>query len=213
MTSHNRPPFWTVFPTYALSNVDWSDHGQAHRAVMRLFAPDLHGEQRARRAGAQILYRVEAQPDGSSRVLIQSDVEAELLPLSAQARLVPTAAWNLAPGAAIQLLASVTPIRRRSDKSGETRRELTTVVPFDEASDWFREKLSDALTHIDIVNHSRVVTRRRNRTHSGPPLLTVDTLSAVARVKDGDAFESLRRRGVGRAKAFGCGLLTAIPVR
>ena len=38
---------------------DWADQTQVHRAVMSLFPENLPGDQRERRAGAAILYRID----------------------------------------------------------------------------------------------------------------------------------------------------------
>lgn len=192
-----RPPYWSTFPAAALSGVDWDDHEDSHRAVMRLFPKVLAGPSGERRATAGILYRLD-DLDGARTVLVQSDVPPELLPAQARTMTVPEQAWSLPSGARVQFRVAVNPERRRD-------RDRGYLIPPDEVPAWLEQRTQDTLEDLEVLVSVRRMTRAGRRRR----VLTVETIDAVATVKDGAAFEHLRRSGVGRAKSFGAGLLTA----
>lgn len=207
-------PHWTHFPAEAISGIDWTDHVAAHRAVMRLFATDLGGDERARRSAANILYRVDGQPDGRLTVLVQSDRAGELLPAAGQAKTVPEAAWSFQPGQQIMFRLAVCPVTRHTDKAGPKRREIVSAVPLAEVPAWLTARLGAAVEHVKTLNHIRTSTTTCAKKQTGgiPPKVIIDTIDALATVKNPEAFKTLRRGGVGRFRAYGVGLLTARPL-
>lgn len=76
------------------------------------------------------------------------------------------------------------------------------MVPVGEMEPWLISKVGQALAGIEILAHFR------DKNASGPHKLVVDTIDAVATVADPLALTELRLQGVGRSKAYGCGLLT-----
>lgn len=204
-------PQWTAFATHDVA-VNWSDHLEAHRAVMRLFARDLPGTGSDARSKASILYRLDPQPDGTTRVLVQSGAAPELLPPRAQSRRVPEPAWAVPSGTRVQFRLAVNAISRRTDKSGPRRREVTNVIPFNDVDEWISARLMAVLRDIDLVNHTRMVSRARRGSATGPPILHVDSVDGLAVVSDAQGLQELRVGGVGREKAYGCGLLTLLPL-
>ena len=200
-TTLTRTPYWARFAAHDLLDVDWSDHDAAHRGVMRLFRPRLDGDPNRRRETAGILFRLEPGPDGDI-VLVQSAVLFDLLPSAAQAKSVPPAAWEIQTGSLVRLRAAVNPIRRHRDK--------VTVVPETETSVWLDARLAHCLAHLEIITQwRRTCVTRNKRKAAVPARLVVETLDCVATVTDGDAFEMVRREGLGRGRAYGCGLVTA----
>lgn len=209
------PPTWTSFPAHAVPGTDWSDHTQAHRAVMRLFSPALPGPRRHRRAAAGILYRLDVQPDGGLLVLIQSQTPAELLPPQARALTLPPRRWEIPAGIRVTFRVAVNPVTRRTVKhEGSRRTEATATLPAAEMPAWLAQKLHGALILDTITNQARsATTSRRHDRHAAPPRVIVDTVDAIGTVTDPAQFARLRAEGIGRAKSYGCGLLTAIPAR
>jgi len=199
-----------------MPTVDWADHGEAHRAVMRLFNPRLPGESHQRRAAAGVLYRVDLQPDGEPLILVQTRQPVELLPPSARALTVPEARWRIPDGQRIMFRVAVNPLSRRTVKSeGAKRREVVQVVAANDMDAWLTRKIESSVKVEWVVNRVRSVTKRRRGGLGGratPPQVVVDTVDVVGVVCDSEAFTRLRLEGVGRAKAYGCGLLTAVPV-
>ncbi len=223
--------YWTQFECDALTgpdggSVDWSDHVAAHKAVSRLFPQRLPGDEKERRKGAGILYRVDQIQHGQSpRVLVQSLVTPELTPQNSRTTEVSKQAWSPESGERIVFRVAVNPVRRttmhyadaamkiplenahlkrrddgRRDRSF-TKQTASAVKPED-LFEWLGAKLTPALRDIAITSHFRDVTQ------SGAHRLIVDAFDAEATVNDSDTLHQLRIFGVGREKAYGCGLLT-----
>lgn len=229
--------YWTQFPATELTDfdgnpVDWSDHKAAHRAVSRLFQPRLPGPPGERRAEAGILYRVDLlATDDVPTVIVQSLVAPELTPKLSRTTEVSRRAWEVEEGARVALRLAVNPVARTTryfedkkkflpatwsnragseavplDENGKRIRanakRTARVVPVGEVDQWLVSRIGKALTGIEIVNHFR------DKTASGPHRLVIDTIDAVATVADPLALSELRVQGIGRSKAYGCGLLT-----
>ncbi|MCH8611568.1 type I-E CRISPR-associated protein Cas6/Cse3/CasE [Arsenicicoccus dermatophilus] len=205
-------PFWTVFPTHAVKT-DWTDHGESHRAVMRLFERELPGAAHERRATGQILYRVDHHLDGSSTVLVQSRHALETAPPQARATTIPRGGWDLAAGTPVLFRVAVNAVRRRTerDDAGRRRESLSTLAP-DEVPEWVSAKVSDALTLDEVFGHTRRTHHHRRHRDRTPPRFVVDTVDGLATVADAAALQQLRLDGVGRGKAYGAGLLTVRPL-
>lgn len=229
--------YWTQFPGTALTGfdgilVDWSDHKAAHRAVSRLFSPRLPGASGERRAEAGILYRLDVLVPGDvPTVMVQSLVPPELTPSLSRTTEVSRRAWDVEGGERVALRLAVNPVTRTTryfEDKGKSRpaswsnvaaseavprdgsgrriranaKHTARVVPVGEMEPWLTSKMGQAITGIEIVNHFR------DKTASGPHGLVVDTIDAIATVEDAGALTELRLQGVGRSKAYGCGLLT-----
>lgn len=207
---------WTRFPASALADVDWSDHHDAHRAIMRLFPRLLDGPPSERRAANGILYRVDVLA-GEAVVLIQSAVVPQMLPVGARTMIVPERAWTFRTGDRIAFRVAVNPVRRRTvrpegaapavtgeqrDRTGQ-RDTVVGAVAVNDMPTWLTAKMSDAVTDLEVVSHFR------DETGHGPQKVIIDTLDCIATVANTHTLGALRQQGIGRAKAYGCGLLTA----
>lgn len=227
---------WTQFPADSVTDrsggpVDWLDHKAAHQAVSRLFAPQLPGESESRRANAGILYRLDARQNlesgaAEATVLVQSLVAPELVPADHRTITVPPSARVFAPGTRVAFRVAVNPVMRTTrhytseakktvaQGSNEAnrvgprptghRKQTARVVPADELAAWLERKLSPALQDLEIVDH------RRDKSRSGRHIVVVDRIDGSAVVEDAAALTDLLTVGVGRAKAYGCGLLTVM---
>lgn len=229
--------FWTQFPASSLTGpdgrmVDWSDHRASHRAVSRLFPPKLPGQPGARRAAAGLLYRLDVMAPGQpATVIVQSLVPPELTPALSRSTEVSRRGWDLVEGDRIALRVAVNPIRRttrhyvdatKKQETEESNMETATplrtvdgkrdrthikqtaaVVPVEDVEAWLLAKFGGSLINVQFMSHFR------DRLLSGPQSLVVDTFDLVATVHQVQEFERLRLEGVGRAKAYGCGLITA----
>ncbi|MDO5723058.1 MAG: type I-E CRISPR-associated protein Cas6/Cse3/CasE [Flaviflexus sp.] len=186
--------------------------GDRHRSVMSLFGefPDQP------RAHAKILFRYE-QADGiPPSFLVQSAVEplAEKLPGGAKVKRFEHP--DLAEGQPIVFRLAVNAIVRHSDGT-------VTPVPFDgeetaEAtmSEWLAKKLSPALVELSLLNHRRELLRdyveKSGHDKRARRVIQVDTVDGVARVSNPAKLREMLEDGVGRARSYGCGLLTVKPV-
>lgn len=222
--------YLTQFPGLSLTGkdgrpVDWSDHRAAHQAVMRLFAPRLDGVPERRREQAGILYRVDVASNGDGTpevtVLVQSTVTPEVVPPVARSIEVSERAWAVESGEQVVFRVAVNAVRRTSRyfmdeakrQSAEVgvrtafRRQTASVTPVTEIQDWLTTKLTPAFESIEIVSHLRDTTES-GQGKGARHRVIVDTIDAVGTVADVGSLDELRRVGVGRSKAYGCGLLT-----
>jgi CRISPR system Cascade subunit CasE len=165
------------------------DFESLHRGVMALFPKDLAGASAERRARSRILFRVDDARAGYL-VLIQSATPPQ----------VPGIAERPLPdlpgeGVRVRFRVAVNSVYRHGDKA--------RPVPEDEVPTWLPSRLAPALNDVEVARVDRVVKK-----HRGTRQLVVDTVDGTARVADTDALARLVVDGVGRAKAYGCGLLT-----
>ena len=73
-----------------------------------------------------------------------------------------------------------------------------------------RVDADDRLHHDLVVRDRKLLAFHRRETEV---ILRVVTYEGVLTVRDRDAFVSVLCRGIGRAKGYGCGLLTIAPIR
>lgn len=221
VTAPTTPVHWTRFPAASLNTVDWTNHEQAHHAVMRLFPATLPGPPHRRRADSGILYRLD-NVMGQAVVLIQSHTAPELLPADAKTMAIPAPAWNFDPGQLIAFRAAINPTIRRGirttlDGKPYTKEAKAAELPFtrttkvvgitalDDIPTWLTARLNGAVDTLEIANHFR------DHTTAGNTKIVIDTLDCTATVTNPTTLDHIRRTGIGRAKAYGCGLLTAQP--
>ena len=195
--------FWTRFPARALPRTNWSDHIDAHKAVMRLFPVWLDGPVDERRKHAKILFRIDIL-NGEPVVMVQSSVAPEMLPAGARTMQVSNVAWAVEAGATVRFRAAVRAIKRNG------RAKTETVVPAAEAEAWFAARLGTSVTGLDILNHARDEYRHTKKAGKNTPShIVVDVFDCLAQIADVEVFDRLRIEGLGRSKAYGAGLLTA----
>lgn len=226
--------YLTQFPATALTGhrglpVDWTDHAEAHRAISRLFPSKLPGGSRERRATSSILYRLDPAPSGQeASVLVQSLVPPELTPPASRTTSVSHRAFSVQPGDRVAFRVAVNPVKRTTRyfadaakkqpladahvaraagaRSSLHMKQTASVVQTSELPGWIAAKLSPGLEAVTLVSHVRSGTFAG--TGAGRHKIVVDTLDGLASVGSVDALAELRLHGVGRQRAYGCGLLT-----
>lgn len=168
------------------------------------------------RAHAKILFRYE-QADGiPPSFLIQSAVEPLREKLPRGAKVKHFEHHNLVEGQPVVFRLAVNAIIRRANGSvapvafdGEESNDATM-------SEWLSNKLSPALTEVSILNHRRELLRdyleKPGQEKRARRVIQVDTVDGVARVSDPEKLRDILDEGVGRARSYGCGLLTVKPV-
>ncbi len=186
------------------------DPEKFHRAVMALFE---NVPSNTFRSDAHILFRVDpAQANRPAVVLIRSDV-APAYPIAGLETIVEVMPPDR--GTPVAFRATVNAVRRktvpRDPKSLAKTREVVSPVPRDDDPDaqgdtisvWLTARLSGAIRDLELFNHVRnVVGKKTNRT------IQTDLIDGFAFVEDAVALQQLLKDGVGRAKSYGCGLLT-----
>ncbi len=180
-----------------------------HRAVMALF-PEI--EANNPRSEAKVLFRLDTVAGQAPYFLIQSTL-APRENLSLETKEIEL----LAPpaGSHISFRLSVNAVKRKHrDTKG------VTPIPFDgdldapqqlpRMTEWLAQKLSPALDEVTIMNHQRQAlgADRQGKSKDSPFVVQVDLIDGFAQVKDPEHLEHLLLNGVGRAKSYGCGLLS-----
>lgn len=177
-----------------------------HRDIMSLFG-DLPED--SPRQNAQILFR--AENDQNNNLLIRSAIapvnKTESMQTIEEPVLVTEQMW-------VAYRLSVNAIRRRS--VGE--KTVVSAVPkdsFDEEladtiTGFVERKFEGAMNHISVNDHHREILAEKGNGQG--VTVQVDTINGVAYVQDPAKLAELLSAGVGRAKAYGCGLLTVMPI-
>jgi len=204
-----------------------------HRAVMAAFADVDGGDARARHG---VLWRLEPEPRGGPPVLLVQSAAAPdwarlpdgFLAARAAVRPIDSALETLAPGLRLRFRLVANPTRKIDTKSAGdgTRRNGRRVPLRDEAAQlaWLVRKGREAGFSLgdDIAGAARSVvvqplgdaTGRRNRGPGGrTDRLTVRGVAfeGVLTVTDPERLRIAVARGIGPAKAYGCGLLSLAP--
>lgn len=188
-----------------------------HRDVMSLFG-SLPG---VPRKDAGILFRLERLPGREPTYLVRSRVPVVHPTSKTKSRIemndVPAVGSNIA------FRVSVNAVQR--PKSGKTRPVAPdcgqvgdgvrdthgadkpappTVTP------WLMERFRGAVSELTVLNHIREVlgATRRGAKPNASKVIQVDIIDGVAKVADSEVLARLLAEGVGRERAYGCGLLT-----
>lgn len=163
---------------------DITDADALHKQTMGLYASTvLPGAPGERRAGANILWRVE--PGG---VTVYSDLPASDVPEGARTY---TLTSTHRTGDRVTFMATV----------DATVRVRGREFPAEDPGTWFEKRVEGALHDVRIISFNELHARRR-----GARLTQVD-MHGTAVVTDAAALDVLLQSGVGRSKAFGCGAM------
>ncbi|WP_432105898.1 type I-E CRISPR-associated protein Cas6/Cse3/CasE [Streptomyces sp. bgisy091] len=190
-----------------------------HRRIMSLFPSDAGPDPRARFG---ILFRTEDTPTGPN-LLIQSTHEPDTTRLpdnygTALARPLDALIDAIRPGLTIRYRCAASPVR----KPGATTRalyKLPPVVPLTGAAAdewWLRQADQSGLK--PLTHHSQPLdaARGERRPANAPPqhIRHARTqFDGTAAIIDTDLLRAAIRGGIGRGKAYGCGLLSIAPAR
>jgi CRISPR system Cascade subunit CasE len=164
---------------------DFEDADKTHQLTMGLYrSAELPGEAGERRSGANILWRYE-----QDAILVTADLPATDVPSDAN---VWTFEPDYAPGTPVRFSAVVDAVARVRGRA----------VPATDVAGWFRRRAEPALGDIHVERVGVVPQVRRGAR------LEQMVLDGTALVGDADALAAIVRQGIGRSKAFGCGMLT-----
>lgn len=202
--------FWTQVPAGLLDVSDWDDPRALHRSVMAMFPASLSGAEQERRATSGILFRVDETATGRV-VLVQSLVAPTHAPPSSKIKAVHLGT-ALVPGTTVRFRVAVNAVMRCRRPDGKHR---DAPLRESQVDGWLSGKLTGALTDVTVLNATRTVygTDRKGLKEGSLTALQVDTIDGVGTVDDPRRLLELVVDGVGRAKAYGCGLLTVSPTR
>lgn len=177
----------------------WNDAEAVHRRVMALFPNLPSGDGAGPRAAAHVLYRLELQAD-KPYVLVQSDVPP--LDDALDRRPLSDFLSLLEPGRQVRFRIDINAVRMKS------RTRQLEPVPLTEVPQWIGStRLATGLREIEVGVPGEFEVRRGKK---GTPVRIV-RLDGRAVVSDSDHARDLVHRGVGRARSYGCGLLSVAP--
>lgn len=164
-----------------------------HNAVMAIF-PIVDSE--TPRHDMNVLYRFEQPADQPPYFLIQSTTAPTRFVNDIQTKEI-----NYPPlreGQHVRFTATLNAIKRA--KRG--------VIPVEENSlaSWLENKLRYSLIDIALIDKHRTVKKDKGA------FMQMDTIEGIGCVKNPELFNHLRTIGVGRKRAYGCGLITALPI-
>jgi CRISPR system Cascade subunit CasE len=203
-----------------------------HAAVMTSFAqaPDPGG------IGPRVLWRLDRNGNADTHLCIVSPMRPDLTHLVEQAGWPTTARWDtfdytsflkrLTKGDIWSFRLTANPVHSIRRKDGEPTKRTAHLGPVhqlgwllkqqDKAGFKIAEKppekqlVPDHDTH-DLLIHGRRQFRFAKQASSGPVTLVAVTFDGRLEITDADAFRATLTQGLGRAKAYGCGLMTLAP--
>ncbi|GAA1540503.1 type I-E CRISPR-associated protein Cas6/Cse3/CasE [Streptomyces albidochromogenes] len=190
-----------------------------HRRIMSLFPSDAGPDPRARLG---ILFRTEDTPAGP-HLLIQSthEPDSSLLPDdygTVLSRPLDALINAIRPGLTIRYRCAASPVR----KPGATTRalyNLPPVVPLTGAAadEWWLRQADQSGLKL-LTHHSQPLdTVRGERRPNGAPTQHIrharTQFDGTAAIIDTDLLRAAILNGIGRGKAYGCGLLSIAPAR
>ncbi|MFF2326481.1 MULTISPECIES: type I-E CRISPR-associated protein Cas6/Cse3/CasE [unclassified Streptomyces] len=190
-----------------------------HRRIMGLFPSDAGPDPRARFG---VLFRAEDTPTGS-HLLVQSTHEPDTSRLpdgygSALTRPLDALIDAIRPGLTIRYRCVASPVR----KPGATTRALYNLPPVvaltgTAADEWWLRQ-ADLSGLKPLTHHSHPLDAVRGERHSdGAPPQRIRharvQFDGTAAIIDTDLLRTKILNGIGRGKAYGCGLLSIAPAR
>jgi CRISPR system Cascade subunit CasE len=200
-----------------------------HAAVMTSFAEPLRNDD----AGPRVLWRLDNTSAADTHLYIVSPDKPDLTHLVEQAGWPTTGGWDtydyrpllsrLRAGDRLAFRLTVNPVHSIRRKDGEPTKLTAHITPRHQLA-WLLqrqqtagfsllEKTSSTPTVNDLDRYQVVLHNRRNLSFAKSRdtkrvTLTTVTFDGRLEITDADAFRRTLTRGLGRGKAYGCGLMT-----
>ena len=186
---------------------NWSDQHALHRAVMGMFPDNLPGNSAQRRAIAGILHRHDTPANGPARLLIQ-----HATPLRPELTADPdlrhadlhSLLSNLRTGTEIRFRIVLNAVRSQT----RPKKRVPITAPDDLIAWGLQHLMSGGLCQIELADQPATALGT-----SGNFALWTARYDGRARIANPDTTRHALLNGLGRAKAYGCGLLSLAPAR
>ncbi len=168
---------------------------EIHRCLWELFP----GNDQAARP---FLYRLETGSQNGGNILMQSNMRP--VEGSEKARLLASrsADYRLEAGHRLRFLLCANPTKRLN-----VERCRVPFIREDEQKEWLNRKMAPSarlMAPFNVENNRPIYFRRNNQ----PGKIVTVTYSGILEVQDAAGFMEMVRKGIGPAKAFGCGMLS-----
>lgn len=208
--------------------------GELHRLVIGLAAHSLGEEQvESPRRQAGLLFRLE-ESQGAPVLLVQSAdalnadalgagfgsmVERDLTPFLEGLEKGAEVRYRIAAAPSKRLGKSEHNAERLGDRAEQLselaqpgKRTYTRPLFGEQAEEWWRERAErHGLDLSDVASTGAVPALDRGRSGKRGVRIHVTRFDGHAVVRDPDALREAVRNGIGRSKAFGCGMLSLAP--
>lgn len=176
---------------------------QLHREIWKLF-PDRPDDKR------DYLFRVEnLGQKAPQQILLQSLTrpmanKRKLLMLSQPKKV----ALQIRSGQMLRFMIRANPTKRikEENKTGNQGRVRVPIIDEDEMNKWLQRQLKNAAIIHEIMINGQNIMYFRKGTDTGK--IVAITYSGLLEIKNEKKLLSIIEKGVGPAKAFGCGLLS-----
>ncbi|MBA0127235.1 type I-E CRISPR-associated protein Cas6/Cse3/CasE [Haloechinothrix sp. YIM 98757] len=185
-----------------------------HRELMRLVPADL-GDQPRRTSG--LLFRAEPAPDQRNlRILAQTclqprpDMLADEFADAVRTRPLSPLLETLQPGMRVRYRIAANPTKRHGNTAEPEKRGRLATLRGSAADDWWLRRAEEAgLQPQQVLSTSLPDVRgAQHRARHG-----VVRFDGTAVVTDADQLRETLADGIGRAKSYGCGMLSLGPER
>lgn len=180
---------------------------ESHRALWKLFPEDAD-------AGRDFLFRVENSDRNHAKILMQSIREPELSSNTAQILACKEYPLLLIPGKRLRFLLVANPIKTINDETGrknangETKKCRVPLIREEEQRSWIERKFQNAASVETLVIDPLFPLRFRKNKEDRVGKIQPVSFQGILKVEVPEAVTRLVQRGIGPAKAFGCGLLS-----
>lgn len=175
---------------------------EIHRKIWALF-PDRP------RATRDFLFRVEKSPPGGQAILLQSAISPVAVNGNVSIVGHKEVEYSFGQGMVLRFHLTANPTKRIRDRGGKKKNQGRCRVPLideDEIRSWLVRKFADSAHLQEMIVASKDIIYFRKKGMPGK-VVTV-TCDGLLTVSDGDLFKEMVIKGIGPAKAFGCGLLS-----
>ncbi|MFJ8364391.1 type I-E CRISPR-associated protein Cas6/Cse3/CasE [Streptomyces sp. NPDC093984] len=195
---------------------DFRNAVELHYRVMKLF-PDNLGDQARKQLG--ILFRAEETPQGPY-LLLQSRTQPDVNLLPPDYGQADTRPLNplldaLRPGLPVRYRIDANAVR----KPGRKTQELYGLKPVvaltgPAAEEWWRRQAEQSGLKVDTVHATRLIAASGVKNQGKQRIHNARTrFEGNAIIRDPDPLRRRVEEGIGRGKAYGCGLLSLAPAR
>lgn len=180
---------------------------EMHRTLWRLFPED-------EAATRDFLFRVGDADRVHAAILLQSEIKPEHPNANTRIQACKDYQLTLNKGQRLRFLLIANPVKTINDEAGrktaegETKKCRVPLIREDDQRLWLERKLKDVALidtlDIDPMTPLRFYKTKEERAGKIQPV----SYKGVLNVRDAEGVVMLIRKGIGPAKAFGCGLLS-----
>lgn len=179
---------------------------EIHRSLWKLFPDDANADR-------DFLFRVGKSDRNRTEILMQSMREPVISLEAAQILACKEYPLSLKVGQRFRFILIANPIKMINDESGRKNSEgkpkkcRVPLIREDDQRSWIERKLLEVATLESIVIDPILPLRFRKRKDGAGKIKPV-SFQGILKVGEPETMMELVRKGVGPAKAFGCGLLS-----